>query len=75
MAVGSQWVIFTSEGSFVFDTESNMLRPSPPEWNIPGGEVSVDNRGNYRCETADFQKNKKRNTDNQETETYFVVFP
>lgn len=24
-----------------------MLRPSPPEWNIPGGEVSVDNRGNY----------------------------
>ena len=30
---------------------------------------------NYRCETADFQKNKKRNTDNQETETYFVVFP
>lgn len=47
LAVGSQWVIFTSEGSFVFDTESNMLRPSPPEWNIPGGEVSVDNRGNY----------------------------
>ena len=45
LAVGSQWVIFTSEGSFVFDTESNMLRPSPPEWNIPGGEVSVDNRG------------------------------
>ena len=47
LAVGSQWVIFTSEGSFVFDTESNMLKPSPPEWNIPGGEVSVDNRGNY----------------------------
>ena len=47
LSVGNQWVIFTSKGSFVFDLESNALKPSPPEWNIPGGEVAVDNRGNY----------------------------
>ena len=47
LSVGNQWVIFTSKGSFVFDLESNALKPSSPEWNIPGGEVAVDNRGNY----------------------------
>lgn len=47
LAIGSRWVIFTSKGSFVFEPEGNVLKPSPAQWNIPGGEVSVDNRGNY----------------------------
>lgn len=47
LAVGDRWVIFTSRRSFVFETETNALKPAPAEWDIPGGEVSTDNRGNY----------------------------
>lgn len=47
LAIGGQWVIFTSKGSFVFEPETEVLKPAPAEWNIPGGEVSTDNRGNY----------------------------
>lgn len=47
LVIGRQWVIFTRKASFVFDTANNTLQPAPAEWNIPDGEVSVDNRGNY----------------------------
>lgn len=47
LTIGNQWIIFTSKGSFIFEPETNALKPSPAEWNIPGGEVSTDNRGNY----------------------------
>lgn len=47
LAIGERWLVFTQEGSFVFNTETHRLEPVPSEWNVPGGEVSVDNRGNY----------------------------
>lgn len=47
LAIGKRWLIFAQENSFVFNTETNRLESVPDEWNIPGGEVSVDNRGNY----------------------------
>lgn len=47
LVVGSRWIIFTREGGHVFDVEKKGLCPVPEEWNIPGGMVSEDNRGDY----------------------------
>ena len=47
LAVGSRWVVFTREGGHVFDAAEKALCPVLGEWNIPGGVVAEDNRGNY----------------------------
>lgn len=39
------WVIMTSEGGFVFNLK-NYTVTRPEQWNIKGGRVQTDNRGN-----------------------------
>ncbi len=41
------WLIFTDRGAYLFDTRTNELVPVPSQWNIPGGKVFKDNRGDY----------------------------
>lgn len=47
LAVQNQWVLFSKDKSYVYAADSNKLNPAPAEWNIPGAEVFMDNRGNY----------------------------
>lgn len=40
------WIILTTEGGFVFNLRSHAVS-RPEKWNIKGGYVQNDNRGNY----------------------------
>lgn len=47
LSIRNQWVLFTKNKSYVYTTDNHELKPAPDEWNIPGAEVFMDNRGNY----------------------------
>ncbi len=45
--INNQWIIFTKNGGFCFDTQTNLLTRAPAKWDIPNGEVITDNKQNY----------------------------
>lgn len=46
LCLQSDWVIFTSDGGYLFDMKTHRIS-RPPEMDIPRGRVLTDNRGNF----------------------------
>lgn len=47
IALNGEWVIFTSQGGYIFNPSDNSLKRAPAGLDIPRGEVTKDNRNNY----------------------------
>jgi signal transduction histidine kinase/ligand-binding sensor domain-containing protein/DNA-binding response OmpR family regulator len=47
LQIGTQWLLLTNRGGFLFDNMGDTIRTAPEELNIANGLVQTDNRGNY----------------------------
>ncbi len=74
IVINNQWVIFTRNGGFCFDPQTNQLKQAPDKWNIANGQVITDNQHNYWV----FNKTGKLHyiqTQNGDTEVFQLMSP